>query len=423
MATIYRVTRPSAFSYAGARILVVRGVDRGHALAITDEEVIVGSAPTCQLVLRDPAVSRNHLSIRLLPNGYLCTDLASTNGTWLDKHRIVSAYVEPGDLLQIGDTRLRLESRRQRFELPLSQADAFGKLIGRSAAARRLFALLETVAPQDATVLLVGESGTGKDLAAEAIHDASPRAAGPFVVVDCGALPPALMESELFGHERGAFTGAQERRSGAFVEAHKGTLFLDEIAKLPRDMQPKLLRALDRRQVKPLGSDHTIDVDVRVVAASDRDLRVDVNRGVFREDLFYRLNVVPIKLPPLRERVDDIPLLANHFLRQLSGDSEAELTAEQLAALVDQQWPGNVRELRNWVERSLVLATSEADPATGELEPFKQAKARTVDAFERQYLTALLLRTEGNVAQAARLAAMDRVNFTRIMRKHGLKRR
>ena len=422
MATVYRVTRPSAFSFAGARILVVRGPDRGRALAINDEEVIVGSAPTASLVLRDPAVSRNHFSIRLLNDGYLCTDLQSTNGTWLSKHRIVSAFIEPGDTLEIGDSRVRLESRRQRFELPLSQADGFGKLLGRSAAARRMFALLETVAPQDVTVLLVGESGTGKDLAAESIHDASRRAGHPFVVVDCGAISPALMESELFGHERGAFTGATDRRTGAFAEAHGGTLFLDEIAKLPFDMQPKLLRALDRRQVKPVGSDHPLDVDVRVVAASDRDLRVDVNHGVFREDLFYRLNVVTIKMPPLRERTEDIPLLANHFRRQLTGDSEGEMAPEELAFLLEQQWPGNVRELRNHVERSLVLSTTEGERKPREVEPFKEAKARTIDAFERQYLSAALIHADGNIAQAARLAEMDRVNFIRIMRKHGMRR-
>jgi DNA-binding NtrC family response regulator len=275
----------------------------------------------------------------------------------------------------------------------------------------------------------MGETGTGKDLAAESIHEASARAEKPFVVVDCGAIAPSLFESELFGHERGAFTGADTRRVGALAEANGGTLFLDEVAKLPLELQPKLLRALDKHEIRPIGSSRTLNVDVRVIAASDRNLRVEVNEGRFREDLFYRLNVVCVRMPPLRERSDDVPLLAHHFLRQFTRDPAAELPAKELEALIHYPWPGNVRELRNHIEQMAALShRSEVGRDNGlvvepEPETYKEARTQVTDAFERRFLSALMLRANGNARQAARLAGMDRGNLMKLLRKHDLGRR
>jgi DNA-binding NtrC family response regulator len=283
---------------------------------------------------------------------------------------------------------------------------------------------LENVAATDATVLLLGETGTGKDAIASAIHEASPRASGPFVVVDCGAISAGLVESELFGHERGAFTGAVAARSGAFREAHRGTLLLDEIGELPRDLQPKLLRALEGRHVKPVGATALIPVDVRVIAATNRDLKREVNTGQFREDLFYRLNVISIRVPPLRERLEDLPALAAHFWRELTGEPEAALPADLLPPLATHTWPGNVRELRNRVERAMRLGRPveiSRTHAPGE-EPFRAAKQAVIDAFERQYLARLLERTGGNQSEAARVAELDRPHLVKLLKKHGLSR-
>jgi DNA-binding NtrC family response regulator len=411
-----RVTMP------GARLVVLKGQDRGRAIRLESEELLVGTASNAHLLLTDDTVSRNHFVLRVEDDGYLVTDLESKNGTRLGGHRIKVAYVELGDQIEIGLTRLRLEAAREEIELSLSKGESFGGLLGRSIAARRWFALLETVAGEDATVLLLGETGTGKDVAAEAIHRASRRADGPFVVVDCGALPPGLIESELFGHERGAFTGADRQRIGAFEEAHQGTLFLDEIGELPKEQQAKLLRALERREVRRVGGDAVRKVDVRIIAATNRDLRVEVNRGAFREDLFYRLAVLSVRVPSLRERQDDIPLLAEHFRRQLTGDPDGRLPQELIAAFLAHSWPGNIRELRNRVELAVHLPETPVDLERPALEPFRQAKERAIGEFERAYLTGLLLQAQGNTSEAARLSGIDRVHLTRLIRKHELKR-
>ena len=410
-------------SMPGVRLVVLRGPDKGRALRLEKEEVVVGSAPTADLQLADETVSRSHISLRVTPAGYLLTDLDSTNGTLVDERRIKSVFVTLGDKIDLGKTRLRLEGAREPVDLALSKAESFGHYLGRSIAARRLFATLEQVAPRDVTVLLLGESGTGKDTIAESLHEASPRKKGPFVILDCGAISPGLMESELFGHERGAFTGAHTSRPGAFREAHKGTLFLDEVGELPKELQPKLLRAIDKREVKPVGGAHPIPVDVRIIAATNRDLKLDVNRGLFREDLFYRLNVVSLRMAPLRERPDDIPLLATHFWRVFTRDPEARLPDEFLEPLLAHSWPGNVRELKNRVERAATLdAHLEITNAKklGE-ESFREAKNVAVDTFERTFLTSLLARAGGNLSEAARQAQMDRVYLTRLLRKHGLR--
>jgi two-component system, NtrC family, response regulator GlrR len=418
--TAHLELRKHVLSLAGARLLALRGPDRGRALRLEKEEVYVGTSPSCDLVVRDETVSRHHLSLRVTATGYLVTDLESTNGTYFGGRRIQAIYLQPGDTIEIGQTRLRLEALHNGVHLPLSSSSRFGRLIGRSADSRRLFARLEAVAAQDVTVLLIGETGTGKDVAARSIHELSRRANEPFVVVDCGAIPSSLMEAELFGHERGAFTGAERRRRGALMAAHGGTLFLDEVSKLPYDMQPKLLRALENREVRPLGADRTVAFDVRVIAACGSDLRLEVNRGTFREDLFYRLDVVSVRMPPLRDRPDDIPLLANYFYRELTRDPQAVLAPSFIKQLLLSSWPGNVRELRNTIERQVALSDLEEGPPMTEdstNQTYAAAKASALAAFERRFLSSLLLRANGNITHAARMAAMDRVTLLRLLRR------
>ena len=429
---LLEVTDGKTLTMAGARLVVVRGPDTGASVRLESEETTVGTGAGATLVLTDATVSRHHLSLQALADGWLVTDLDSTNGTRLDGRRIRAAYVAPGDKIQLGATTLRLEADKRAVDLALSERGSFGRLIGKSIAARRLFALLERVAPETATVLLSGETGSGKDLAAEALHEAGPRAAGPFVVVDCGALVDNLLESELFGHEKGAFTGAVSARAGAFEQADGGTLFLDEIGELPRDLQPKLLRVLERREIRRIGAIEPRAVDVRILAATNRDLKVAVNQGLFREDLFHRINVVSIRVPPLRERMDDVPLLAEHLWREQTGDPHEVLPDALRSAFLAYHWPGNVRELRNKVERAAMLVRAgrytDALSGIGEVRldapfPFREAKAAAIESFERTYLKALLERARGNISEAARIAAMDRVHLTRLVQKHQLGKR
>jgi len=418
----------------GFRLTVTRGADKGAELRAVRAEVSVGTLETNDLRLCDPTVSRNHLQLEARPEGFRLRDLGSTNGTFVAGVRVIEGFIEPGVEIELGETTLRLHALGDPLDVPLYRGDRFGPLLGGSVAMRQVFALLDRAAQTATTVLLLGETGTGKDLAAEALHQASPRASGPFVVVDCGAIPEALIESELLGHERGAFTGAVERRTGAFEAAHHGTLFLDEVGELPRALQPKLLRVLERRIVKPIGSNAAREVDVRVVAATNRDLRAEVNRGSFREDLFFRLSVITVRMPPLRERREDITLLAQAFLRAVAPQA-TELPAALVERLGAYGWPGNVRELRNAVERAVAMGERwafgdapagtasaggtlpEADPAL----PFKQAKQRLIERFERPYLEQLLAQSGGNVSAAARQAGLDRVHLLKLLRRHGLR--
>jgi DNA-binding NtrC family response regulator len=293
---------------------------------------------------------------------------------------------------------------------------------------RRIFALLPRLAGSDATVLVEGPTGSGKELIARALHEDGPRAEGPLVVVDCSSIAPTLVESELFGHEKGSFTGAHALRVGAFEAASSGTVFLDEIGELPLDIQPKLLRVLEERAVKRVGAVKTTPVDVRLVAATNRDLRAEVNRGRFRADLYYRLAVVKLRVPPLRERREDIPLLVAHFYQQLVGQAPP---AELVSALVENEWPGNVRELRGAVERAVLLGDPHQDEDTspsrawaegGELDatiPFRAAKERVVRAWEKWYVTELIARY-GTVSRAAREVKMDRHHLGELLRLHGV---
>jgi two-component system, NtrC family, response regulator GlrR len=425
---------PRTLAFPKVRLKVLKGPDKGMTVTLVEDEILIGGADSAQLRLTDPTVSRNHCVIRMTAKGPLLRDLASTNGSRIDGVEVREAYVPRGATLELGHTQVRFDPLDESVELPLADSERFGRLWGRSTAMRRLFALAGRVAASDVTVLIQGETGTGKDALTEAIHQASTRAAGPLVVVDCGAVPPNLFESELFGHERGAFTGADRARAGAFEEADGGTLFLDEIGELPLPLQPKLLRVLEARELRRIGAAQPRKIDVRVIAATNRDLREEVNRGTFRQDLYFRLEVVRLQVPPLRERPEDIPVLAEHF-RQLAkpGVVAAPLSDEALANFMAHPWPGNVRELRNAVERLTVMdempfavhvgsAPTGAEPPVDVQQPFKDAKNALVEGFERRYVSAMLEATGGNISEAARRADIDRVYLLRLMGRYGLRK-
>jgi DNA-binding NtrC family response regulator len=415
-------------------LVEVRGPEPGRVCPLGGRRVVVGKSPEADLVVPDLTVSRNHFEVLAEGDRYLVRDLGSTNGTSLDGARVREAYLRPGALIQAGEVVFRFQTEAEAVRVEPSTRESFGGLLGRSLRMREIFALLERVAASDATVLLLGPTGTGKGAAAAALHAQGPRAGGPFVVVDCGAVARNLIESELFGHVKGAFTGAVVQRRGALEESQGGTLFLDELDDLPLDLQPKLLRAIEERVFVRLGSNQPMPFDARVVGASKKDLRLEVAAGRFREDLFYRLSVVAVRLPSLRERPEDIPLLFEHF-RQGRGPSFAELDESVRRRWLEHAWPGNVRELRNAVERSLALSGDglagglllfpEAARAGAGLQadyhlPFKEAKERLLDTFEREYLERLLARASGGIAGAAREAGIDRKHLYSLLEKHGL---
>jgi transcriptional regulator with GAF, ATPase, and Fis domain len=407
--------------------------------AILTDTLTLGSSDKAGFRITESSVSRLHARLEVDERGVLLTDLDSTNGTYVNGVQVLSAYLPEEAVLQLGDAVVRFQATTEYREMELFPRTSFGQLKGRSAVMRHLFAVLDKIAKTDMTVLITGESGTGKELVAEAIHDHSPRHQGPLVVVDCGSLPGSLVESELFGHEKGAFTGAVNMRRGAFELADGGTLFLDEIGELDLNLQPRLLRALESREVKRVGGASYAPVNVRVVAATNRDLERMVATGDFREDLYHRLAIAPVRVPPLRHRSEDIELLAQLFVDELKERLPSiegfELSRSHLRSLQARQWPGNVRELRNFVERALVLSTtgdgivvddSQPGPATtAEVDadmPYAQAREAAIARFEEEYVKQALLKSEGNVAKAARNAQLDRAYMFRLIRKHKIRR-
>jgi DNA-binding NtrC family response regulator len=415
------------------KVVVVSGRDFGKSLILEKGPYRIGKGKDADLELTDPAVSRQHLVLEPLRGGCRFRDDGSRNGSFFGGSRFSVIEVATGGLVRIGETELQVMPVVQPTPFRPSENSQFGRLLGTSLAMRQTFAILERAAASDADVLLQGETGTGKELAAEGLHQAGPGAGGPFIICDLAGTAPTLIESELFGHVRGAFTGAVSDRAGAFERAHRGTLFLDEIGDLALDLQPRLLRALERRQVKRVGGNKYQDVEVRVVAATHKNLESEAKAGRFREDLFHRLAVVTVSLPPLRARLDDLPILVNAILaRSTAGTSSAILSPETLTLLKGHDWPGNVRELRNVIERAVKLGIDPAVPArqSGERPgtqadinlPYKEAKDNLVMAFERDYLVALMQRNDGNVSQAGREAGIGRVYLHRLLKKHGLTR-
>src|SRR5215813_11645622 len=333
--------------------------DPGQDWTFDKEEIRIGSMEDNDVVLGDDTVSRYHCRITQEDNGYVLLDQRSTNGTFINKVRIREAFLKPGSIVSVGQSQLRFNAREEEVEIIPSPSDRCAGLIGGNPRMREIYSIIEKIAPTATTVVIDGETGTGKEVVAQAIHSLSPRSRNDLVVFDCGAVPPNLIESELFGHEKGSFTGAMMTRQGLFEQADGGTLFLDELGELPLDLQPKLLRALEQREVRRVGSTKATKVDVRIIAATNRNLEDEVRAGRFRQDLFYRLSVVRLHLPSLRDRSDDIPLLVQHFLetghynRRGEGMRVRGVSREAMAALQTYPWPGNVRELVNVVERAV----------------------------------------------------------------------
>jgi len=424
------------------QLVVIDGPDMGRAASLGDGDCVVGTAPDCELVLTDDRVSRRHARIARGDGGFEVEDLRSRNGTVYQGSQVTRAQLPPGATLKLGKTFLRIHALPRSLEVAPSQSRRFGELVAESLAMREVFAVLQLAARSDVTVLIEGETGVGKELAARALHAESRRRGGPFVGLDCSALPESLIESELFGHEQGAFTGASARREGAFRRAHRGTLFVDELGAIPLSVQARLLRAIEERRVKPVGSDREVPVDLRLIVAAHEDLAARVAEGSFRPDLYYRLSVLRVVLPPLRGRREDLAPIASELLRQ-RGFAAGAVAGPNLELLFAHHWPGNVRELRNVLERALALSpdarsfaelhvtiegaqgSSNAVAAGDGLAvrtdlPYADAKASLLDAFELRYVRDLLERHDGNISAAARGAGLDRKHLRALARKHGL---
>jgi transcriptional regulator with PAS, ATPase and Fis domain len=454
----------SAGDTAACQLVIFEGPDMGRAIDLDQTERVVGSAAECDLVLSDERVSRRHFSIARIDDGYLVRDLDSRNGTLYAGSAVSEVTLAPGSTLKVGRSFVRIQPRPQPLEVMPSQQRRFGELVAESLAMREVFAVLELAAQSAVTVLLEGETGTGKELAARAVHEMSERRKGPFVAVDCGALPESLLESELFGHVRGAFTGAAKDRKGAFLRARGGTIFLDELDSISATAQARLLRVLEERKVRAVGADAEQAIDVRVIGASQKALATAVAEGSLRPDLFYRLSVLNVRIPPLRDRREDIPLIVREMLRQrgmvadepsrsrpreealAGGQSRSRprgkvlaggLCQQSLQRLMAHDWPGNVRELRNVVERSLALSPTaqqmgelrlSVQPVRGAGEPllvrsdleFSEAKRLVLESFEKRYLQDLMARCEGNISSVSREANVDRKHLRTLLRRHGL---
>jgi DNA-binding NtrC family response regulator len=421
-----------ALSFRGFRLVVLSGELRGRDIEIVKDSITLGRSRSCEVVVPDHSVSRVHAEIRREDDRYRLLDRESTSGTYLGGSRITDAFLRPGDELRLGQVEMRFVPRDRQPELLPSEEEQFGPVLGRSLAMRRVFAVLERIADKDVSVLLQGETGTGKDLVARAIHDASPRREQPFVIVDCDGLAPEQLELELFGAREGG-----EARRGAFELAGGGTLFLDEVSELPADVQAKLLRVLESGRFRRVGDSEERSADVRLIAASHRDLRACVEQGSLRDDLYFRLAVVSCELPPLRDRREDIPMLIEAFSRRLPPGMWRPPGPEAMARLLGYDWPGNVRELRNVVERSAYLSpdgvidlmtadrrrVEGGEPRKVAFDPtltFREQKERAIEHFEEAYLHWLLERAGGNISRGAREADMDRKYLHKLLRRYGI---
>jgi DNA-binding NtrC family response regulator len=425
----------------GGRIRVGKG-EKWHEIGT--DPLIVGRNSACQLVLDDAKVSAVHAEFVATPQGVRVRDLGSRNGTYVGTVRIGDSYLSENTKLRLGETDVQFEPLRpEKINIP--QIPSFGPLVGHAPPMRAIFDRLSKIAPTDLTVLIQGETGTGKELVAAALHQASARAKKPFVVVDCGSIPPTLAEATLFGHERGAFTGAIDKRLSPFQEADGGTIFLDELGELPLEVQPKLLRALAERRIKSVGGSTYREVDVRVLAATRRDLVRAVNSGAFRSDLYFRVAQVKIEMMALRQRVEDIPVLVRRMLKDLGDESAFDrVSTTTLERLMRHDWPGNVRELRNAVAVAHALAQDEeevdvaahlgalsessqpggtspsAPLASFKGRQFQEAKRDVLARFERDYFAVLADEAKGNVSEMARRAGMERAHVRAYLRRHGI---
>jgi DNA-binding NtrC family response regulator len=427
------VTR-GRFEIRGGTLTVAKGKGSKAQLDVGNDAVVVGRNEACDLVLDDRKISAVHVEFIATERGVRVRDLGSRNGTYISETRIGEVYITKPTFVTCGDTMLEFQPTGPKH-VEVEEVQGFGPLVGAGAGMRGVFERLKKAAPTDLTVLVTGETGTGKELVAQAIHQASARANKPFVVVDCGSIPATLAESALFGHERGSFTGAVDKRISPFVEADGGTIFLDELGELPIDVQPKLLRALAEQRVKSVGSNAYRGVNVRVIAATRRDLVREVNAGTFRSDLYFRVAQLRVELPALRQRLEDIPALVRRMMDDLDDRSAYNrITNDSLERLMRHDWPGNVRELRNVVAVALAFSkegpidlaqhlaplssTSESTPTRG--RTFQDAKREVLARFEREYFTALHAECSGNVSEIGRRAAMERAHVRGYLRRHGI---
>ena len=418
-------------SPTGAFLLeVIEGNEQGLSFRVEasrPSRTLVGTSETCSLRLSNPDVSRRHAALEMVDHRLRVTDLKSTNGTFVNGVAIGEAFLVGGERLRFGSVTVQVSSASARASTPpISAATSFGRVVGASSEMRRLYPLCKRIAASTVAVIIEGETGTGKEMLAESIHQQSARARAPYVVFDCTAIPPSLVESELFGHERGAFTGAVNARCGVFEQAHGGTLLIDEIGDLALSLQPKLLRALERSEVRRVGGNRNIRVDVRVIAATRVNLDQQVQAGLFRDDLFHRLAVARIELPPLRDREGDVRILAQHLCRGLGGDPN-QLDPEILLRWEQYSWPGNVRELRNAVARYLALGELASHVGATHVKrgdviedvlrmdlPLSQARDQVVADFERRYVERMLEKSHGVVSKAAKAAGIARRHFQRV---------
>lgn len=470
----YDGARPQTIQVRTCRLAFLQSGSRREQL-FDQTTIRIGAMEDNDLVVSDETVSRFHCRIEQDEIGYLLRDLGSTNGTYVNGIRIREAYLGHGATISIGQTEVQFFVGHERMDVVASSKSRLGDIVGKNVKMRELYAIIEKIAPTGATVVIEGETGTGKEVVAQTIHRLSSRAGQSLMVFDCGAVPKNLIESELFGHEKGSFTGAIMTRQGLFEMAHNSTLFIDELGELPMELQPKLLRALEQREIRRVGAMRSLKIDVRIIAATNRNLEEDVRAGRFRQDLFYRLSVVRLVLPPLRDRLDDIPLLVESFLAEHSynrlpdGSRKCTQVAPDAMELLSKySWPGNIRELLNAIERAVSFASSHqiqsvdlpdnirdgnslgflpqktnaamaaarpqseipraiVDAQSGGLatEPrldlqFKDAKELWIAQFERKYVGFLLKKYKGNISHAARAADIDRKYFRKVMRKYDL---
>lgn len=417
-------------------VSVVKGPAKGEELSWDSPVLRAGSSPDNDLVLDDETVSRFHFRIQLDPRGYRIKDLGSKNGICIDSLAVTDAYLPPSCKIVLGDTVIRYKQERETRDIEFAKGNRLCDLVGASSQMRHLFALIQRVANTEATILVEGESGTGKELTARALHDLSGRANQPFVILDCSAIPESIIESELFGHLKGAFTGAVTSRQGAVDNASGGTLFLDEIGELPLPLQGRVLRFIEAREIKPVGADRSKKVDVRIVAATNKNLKEEVGKGMFRQDLYYRLAVMKLRLPPLRERPEDIEPLVEHFLEYFSARDGRQYTVPHnfMSPLFSYQFPGNVREMRNMIERACLLSEGvelevEIPTRTKQVDadllgfdhlltlPYKDAKETLVSSFEERYWQGLLEKCANNISEAARRGGIHRKSLEYLIKK------
>jgi DNA-binding NtrC family response regulator len=433
VARTYKIGGEDPGTEAG-KLVSISGIDLQGTFELGQDDVAMGSHGSNDIVLEDPTVSRRHARIERSPDGYVIRDLDSTNGTYLNGVRIREAFLEHGAIIALGNARLQFVPLDEEFETPPAEETSFGDARGTSLEMRRIFTVLKKISPSDVTVTLEGETGTGKEVVARAIHASSRRTSGPLEVIDCGAVSRSLIESELFGHEKGAFTGALRSRAGVFERASRGTVLIDELGELDLDLQPRLLRVLERQEVKRVGGDRTITVDVRVIAATNRDLFSMVTDGSFREDLFYRISVVQLQLPPLRERRGDVALLARFFASELGRayghDRDVSVSPEAIEALEGYSWPGNVRELRNVLARALAMGDGDLirprDFILPSRRPFRpmdgdEALAgRTLEEIEKAAIRSTLKAQGGNKSATARALGIASSSLYEKLKRHGL---